>query len=101
MNNKKYRINEELERLPLKKNKQAIRILPGELGVSVATFNNYRAISLDDTQDIPHTAVVKMERFFDLPAGGLQNFHVDVKPISKRPDDDGQGDIIAQLGLTK
>ncbi|MBD1364410.1 hypothetical protein IDJ77_11375 [Mucilaginibacter sp. ZT4R22] len=101
MNNKKYRINEMLDRLPIKKNKQALKILPNELGVSTATFNNYRAITVEDVQDIPHMAVVKLEQFFSLEPGQLQNITPDVRPIADRPDDDNQGDIAAEFNLSK
>ncbi|RFZ84793.1 hypothetical protein DYU05_04075 [Mucilaginibacter terrenus] len=97
--NKKYRINEALDKLPIKKHKQALHILPALLGVSQATLNNYRAMEVGDKQDIPHTAVLKLERFFDLQAGELRNFDVDVVPISKRPDE--PDDVAGDFSLSK
>jgi len=81
---KKYRINELLDTLSVKDNRRALSILPGELGISIATFNNYRAINKSDPQDIPHTIVAKLEQFFSLAPGELQNFTLDIKPISDK-----------------
>lgn len=79
---KKYRINELLARLNVKDHRKALRVLPAELGISVATFNNYRYIKVDDAQDIPHTMVLKMEQFFGVPAGSLKNFSIETRCIN-------------------
>ncbi len=33
--------------------------------------------------DIPHTIVMKLEQFFSLKPGQLQNFQTEMRPISK------------------
>lgn len=83
---KKYRINELLDNFSVKKNKQAIQMLPGILGVSPATFNNYRAIVLEDPRDIPHEKVVMLEQFFGLRPGELANYTPHITPISQMAD---------------
>lgn len=70
----KYRINDLLSQLPKKDYDQAIQLLPIQLKVSVATFNNWRKIGLDDMQDIPHEKVAMLEKLFDIEPGELQNF---------------------------
>lgn len=79
----KYRINELLLKLSVEDNKKALKILPGELEVSEATFNNYRKILLEDTQDIPHNVVDKLEKFFSINPGELQNYTSDIRPIAE------------------
>jgi 3'-phosphoadenosine 5'-phosphosulfate sulfotransferase len=84
---KKYRINELLESLSVKKSRMALRVLPGKLGISIATFNNYRAIEIDSNKDIPHTIVAKLEHFFILKPGELQNFVVEICAMNSLPDE--------------
>lgn len=76
MKNLKYRINEMLESLPMKDYNKAIKSILSELAISSATFNNYRNILLNESKDIPHEKVLKLENIFSLPRGGLENFHI-------------------------
>ena len=101
MSDKKYRINLFLERLPIKQNKKALKLLPHILGVGRSTFDNYRGIGVDDHQDIPHIAVVKMEQFFGIEPGELLAFDVRVKPITEHADDLTAEDMAKEFGLNK
>jgi hypothetical protein len=91
---KKYRINEFLNRLSVTDNRKAINFLPRQLGISVATFNNYRNIDVDSAQDIPHIIVVKLEKFFSLSPRALENtayfFRIqsEMRPLSEIDDKD-------------
>lgn len=80
---KKYRINELLNRLPVNQYKKAVKILPAQLGIPGSTFNYYRNIEVEATQDIPHTIVAKLEQFFCVQPGELQNFQTDMRPITE------------------
>ncbi|MGZ3999586.1 MAG: hypothetical protein ACXVIY_03110 [Mucilaginibacter sp.] len=98
---KKYRINEILENLSTKENRKALGILPMQLGISPATFNNYRNIGIDDDQDIPHAIVCMLEQFFSLPAGGLQNFKTDIRPLCDVDTKQLELDLVKKFALTK
>lgn len=98
---KKYRINEILENLSTKENRKALGILPMQLGISPATFNNYRNIGIDDDQDIPHAIVVMLEQFFGLEANQLQNFKTDIRPLSKIDTHQMELDLLSKFKLAK
>jgi len=70
---RKYKINECLLKLPINEHREAVRLMPKEIGISLNTFHNYRNILLNDPQDIPHERVVRLERFFGLRQGELLN----------------------------
>jgi len=89
--NRKYRIEELLRKLPFDQHSKALKVLPVQVGISPPSLSIYRKIKLDDPQDIPHTVVAKMEQFFGIGPGELQNFTTTVTPISRMmavPDDD-------------
>lgn len=85
MSNKirKYKINDFLLRLPVPQYREAIRILPKVLGVSLNTFHNYRNILLDDRQDIPHEKVVLFEKLFEMRVGELMNKELRCRPLKE------------------
>lgn len=93
---KKYRINEMLGKLPHAFYKKAMNALPALLEISSRTFDNYRAINIDDKKDIPYRHVVAMEQFFGVEAGALSNLHFDIKSINKKSDA-----LAEKFGLTK
>jgi hypothetical protein len=76
----KYRINEELEKLPTADYRKAIRNIPKLLAISPKTFGNYRNIRLTDKQDIPHEKVIILEKLLNLKPGELENFVVILNP---------------------
>lgn len=97
----KYRINELLNNLPLFVNRKALKVIPKELNVSVATFTNYRNIQIGDNQDIPHEKVCVLEKIFSLQPNELQNFTVDAKPLSSIVLDADEGSIVTKYQLQK
>ena len=102
MATKKYRINELLESLPLRDFKKALRVIPKQLAVSPATFNNYRSITVNDSQDIPHEKVLILEALFGLKSGELENFTVNAKPLQAIPDLDTTGtDLVTKFNLKR
>lgn len=85
MSNKirKYKINDFLLRLPVPQYREAIKILPKVLGVSLNTFHNYRNILLDDRQDIPHEKVILFEKLFEMDVGELMNKELRCRPLKE------------------
>lgn len=74
--------------MPIKDFRKALKVIPIELGISAASFNNYRAIQLDDKQDIPHAIVDKLEKLFSLKPGDLQNYVTETQPIANYSDNE-------------
>lgn len=85
MHNKtrKYKINDFLLRLPVPQYREAVKIIPRVLGVSLNTFHNYRNIQLDDQQDIPHEKVILFEKLFELEVGSLINKEIKCKSLKE------------------
>jgi hypothetical protein len=85
MNNKtrKYKINDFLLRLPVPQYREAVKIIPRILGVSLNTFHNYRNILWNDKQDIPHEKVILFEKLFELRGGELINKELKCKPLKE------------------
>lgn len=85
MHNKarKYKINDFLLRLPVPQYREAVKIIPKVLGVSLNTFHNYRNILLNDLQDIPHEKVILFEKLFELKVGGLVNKELKCKSLKE------------------
>ena len=85
MSNKtrKYKINDFLLRLPVHQYREAVKIIPRVLGVSLNTFHNYRNILWNDKQDIPHEKVIMFEKLFELEGGELINKEIKCKPLSE------------------
>lgn len=73
---RKYKINECLLKLSINEHREAVRLVPKEIKISLNTFHNYRNILLNDPQDIPHEKVVRLERFFGLRQGDLLNRNI-------------------------
>ena len=73
---RKYKINECLLKLPIHEHREAVKLIPKVIGMSLNTFHNYRNILLNDKQDIPHEKVIRLEKFFDLRFGELLNKHI-------------------------
>jgi hypothetical protein len=78
---KKYKIDEEMNKLNLPKYKAALKIIPEELGISFNTFHNYRKINIGDKTDIPYESVRKLEKYFKLKEGQLINTPVEGKSL--------------------
>jgi cell division FtsZ-interacting protein ZapD len=78
---RKYKIDEEMNKLNLPKYKAALKIIPEELGISFNTFHNYRKINIGDKADIPYELVRKLEKQFKLKEGQLVNFPIESKSL--------------------
>lgn len=78
---KKYKIDEEMNKLNLPQYKAALKIIPEELGISFNTFHNYRKINIGDKTDIPYESVRKLEKYFKLKEGQLINISVEGKSL--------------------
>ncbi|MEJ2883895.1 hypothetical protein [Pedobacter sp. GR22-6] len=78
---KKYKIDEEMQKLNLPEYKAAIRIIPKELGIAFNTFHNYRKLTVRDSRDIPYDNVRKLEKIFGLNEGGLVNYRIECKSL--------------------
>ncbi|TDQ09534.1 hypothetical protein [Pedobacter metabolipauper] len=81
---KKYKINECMLRLSRGDYKKAVLHIPGFLNISLNTFHNWRKISINDEQDIPHEKVVLFEILFGLKRGGLLNKRIRSKSLNQR-----------------
>lgn len=80
---KKYKIDDYLNRLSVKEYRQAVKIIPKILGVSLNTFHNYRNILWNSAQDIPYEKVVMFEQLFEMGPGELIN---NITPVKKLKD---------------
>ena len=65
----KYKIKTCLNQLTYPEYLIAVKALPGLIGKSQNTFLNYLNMDVNSEKDIPHTIVVKLERFFKLNPG--------------------------------
>lgn len=72
----KYKIDEFLENLPVRLNRNLVSEIPKILDISYNTFRNYCKIPLKSKKDIPYSCVRKLEILFDMKNGELCNFRV-------------------------
>jgi ACT domain-containing protein len=70
---RKYKINDCLLKMSMNEHREAVRLIPRQIGISLNTFHNYRNILINDRQDIPHEKVLRFEIFFGLKMGELLN----------------------------
>jgi hypothetical protein len=80
-NVRKYKIDEEMNKLNLPQYKAALKIIPEVLDIAFNTFHNYRKLKVGDKADIPYESVRKFEKMFKLKEGELANFPVDCKSL--------------------
>ena len=78
---KKYRINTYLDTLTIKEHKEAMKLIPELLQISINTFHNYRRIKINDVQDIPYEKVRMMEILFEMGEGTLINYVIKASPL--------------------
>ncbi|MGY4386147.1 hypothetical protein ACVWYN_003197 [Pedobacter sp. UYP24] len=74
---KKYKLEESLNKLTYNEYRFARSILPKIIGKCNNTLNNYSNILLDSKEEIPYTIGIKLERFFGLAPGELSNVKID------------------------
>lgn len=78
---KKYKIEEEMNKLNLKNYKAASRLIPKYLNIAFNTFHNYRKLPLNGKADIPYATVVLLEGVFALEPGQLANYPLEMKSL--------------------
>lgn len=78
---KKYKIEEEMNKLNLKNYKAASRLIPKYLNIAFNTFHNYRKLPLTGKADIPYATVVLLEGIFGMEHGQLANYPLEMKSL--------------------
>lgn len=81
---RKYKITECMDKLPHKEYSKAMKSIPKILGVAPNTFKNYKNFYIDDSRDIPHKIVCKLELIFNLEGNTLKNYEVNLDPVERR-----------------
>lgn len=67
----KYKINDLLGQLPRLEEQKASRILPGLLGVSLRTYQNWKSIPKKSSKSIPGDALIRLAQFFGVSVNDL------------------------------
>lgn len=79
---RKYKIEEEMNKLNLKNYKAASRLIPKYLNIAFNTFHNYRKLPLSGKADIPYATVILLEGIFGLEPGELANYPLEKKSLA-------------------
>ncbi|WP_316750385.1 hypothetical protein [Pedobacter gandavensis] len=79
---RKYKIEEEMNKLNLKNYKAASRLIPKYLNIAFNTFHNYRKLPLDGKADIPYATVILLEGIFGMERGQLANYPIESKSLA-------------------
>ncbi|MNR09061.1 hypothetical protein D3C85_1252500 [compost metagenome] len=78
---RKYKIEEEMNKLNLKNYKAASRVIPRHLKIAFNTFHNYRKLPVDGKADIPYATVRLLEGVFGMKDGELANYPIEMKSL--------------------
>ena len=78
---RKYKIEEEMNKLNLKNYKAASRVIPKHLKIAFNTFHNYRKLPVNGKADIPYATVRLLEGIFGMKAGELANYPIELKSL--------------------
>jgi len=78
---RKYKIEEEMNKLTLKSYKAASKIIPKYLDIAFNTFHNYRKLPLNGKADIPYATVRMLEGVFGMESGSLANYPIPLKSL--------------------
>jgi len=78
---RKYKIEEEMNKLNLKNYKAASRVIPKHLKIAFNTFHNYRKLPVNGKADIPYATVRLLEGVFGMKAGELANYPIELKSL--------------------
>ncbi|SHG77938.1 hypothetical protein [Pedobacter caeni] len=78
---RKYKIEEEMNKLNLKNYKAASRVIPKHLKIAFNTFHNYRKLPVSGKADIPYATVRLLEGVFGLKDGELANYPIEMKTL--------------------
>lgn len=74
MSNPKYNIHELLNKLPHEDYREAMNYLPQQLGISRRTLKAWMYRKMDDQNDIPSEALIKLADFFEVEPKAIYNF---------------------------
>ncbi|WGQ07859.1 hypothetical protein QG516_14950 [Pedobacter gandavensis] len=80
---RKYKIEEEMNKLNLKSYKAASRLIPKYLNIAFNTFHNYRKLPINGKADIPYATVIMLEGIFGLGRGELANYPIEEKSLAQ------------------
>ena len=80
---RKYKIEEEMNKLNLKSYKAASRLIPKYLNIAFNTFHNYRKLPINGKADIPYATVIMLEGIFGLERGELANYPISEKSLAQ------------------
>jgi hypothetical protein len=96
---RKYKIEEEMNKLNLKNYKAASRVIPKHLKIAFNTFHNYRKLPVSGKADIPYATVRLLEGVFGLKDGELANYPIEMKTLDTliREEACRQGDDKKQI----
>ncbi len=70
---KKYKLDENLNKLSYVRYQQAVRELPGLLGKCKNTVNNYRNLTLGNKTSMPYEVGIRIEKYLGIEPGSLSN----------------------------
>ncbi|MBC8987083.1 hypothetical protein H9X96_15020 [Pedobacter sp. N36a] len=87
---RKYKIEEEMNKLNLKSYKAASRLIPKYLNIAFNTFHNYRKLPMNGKADIPYATVIMLEGIFGLERGQLANYPIEEKRLAQLIAEDAQ-----------
>lgn len=85
---RKYKIEEEMNKLNLKNYKAASRVIPKYLNIAFNTFHNYRKLPLEGKADIPYATVRMLEGVFGMENGSLANYPIENKSLETLIEED-------------
>jgi len=89
---RKYKIEEEMNKLNLKSYKAASRLIPKYLNIAFNTFHNYRKLPINGKADIPYATVIMLEGIFGLERGELANYPIAEKSLAQLIAEETQPD---------
>lgn len=78
---RKYKIEEEMNKLNLRNYKAASKLIPKYLNIAFNTFHNYRKLPLNGKADIPYGTVRLLEGLFSMKSGDLANYPIQPKSL--------------------
>lgn len=76
MNERKYRVNELLERMPFNEVALAKKFLINQLKITEKTFSRYQTVTEDDPYEMPARHLVQLASFFGVEPVSLYKTEV-------------------------
>lgn len=94
---RKYKIEEEMNKLNLKNYKAASRLIPKYLNIAFNTFHNYRKLPMNGKSDIPYATVILLEGIFGLESGQLANYPLESKSLNTLITEEAYSGEVAKI----